>query len=162
MSQENVDAVRSALAPLARGDFTLWSQAPDDFELVLAAEMPDAGTYRGEAARGWLEAWVESFERLTVETVEFIDAGDRVVARSLQRGWVRGSDTAVELPTWSVSTIRPGAAAEGVDPARLITRVELFLTRGEALKAAGLSESAMSQENVDLVRQALALRSSDG
>ena len=140
MSQENVDAVRSAYAPLARGDFSLWAQADDDFELVLAPEMPDAGTYRGEAARRWLKAWLESFERLTVETVEYIDAGDRVVTRSIHRGWTHGSDTPVELPTWGVATIRPGAAAPAVDPARLLTRVELFLTRSEALKAAGLRE----------------------
>src|SRR5215203_1959857 len=77
MSQEHVDALRSLYKQLARGDFSAYSELPDDFELVLAPEMPDAGSYRGDAARRWLRAWVESFDRLTVEAVEFIDAGDR-------------------------------------------------------------------------------------
>src|SRR5215207_7435750 len=77
MSQEHVDALRSAYKQFARGDFSAYSELPDDFELVLAPEMPDAGSYRGDAARRWLSSWVGSFDRLTVEAVEFIDAGDR-------------------------------------------------------------------------------------
>jgi len=77
MSHEHVDAPRSAYSRTARGDFSAYSELPDDFELVLAPEMPDAGSYRGDAARRWLSSWVQSFDRLTVEAVEFIDAGDR-------------------------------------------------------------------------------------
>jgi len=63
--------------------------------------MPDAGSYRGDAARRWLRSWVESFDWLTVEAVEFIDAGDQdvgdqVMIDLLQRGWLAGSDDAVE------------------------------------------------------------------
>jgi len=135
MSQEHVDALRSLYKQLARGDFSAYSELPDDFELVLAPEMPDAGSYRGDAARRWLRSWVESFDRLTVEAVEFIDAGDRdacdqVMIELLQRGWLAGSDDAVELSTWVVSTARDGAAV----------RSELFLSRAEALEAVGRRE----------------------
>ena len=34
----------------ASGDFSAYSQLPDDFELVLAPEILDAGSYRGDAA----------------------------------------------------------------------------------------------------------------
>jgi len=135
MSREHVDALRAAYEQFAHGDFSAYSELPDDFELVLAPEMPDAGSYRGAAARRWLTSWVESFDRLTIEAVEFIDAGDqdagdRVMIELLQRGRLAGSDAAVELSTWAVSTAREGAAM----------RSELFLTRAEALEAAGLTK----------------------
>ena len=135
MSQEHIDALRSVHKQFARGDFSAYSELPDDFELVLAAEMPDAGSYRGDAARRWLRSWAESFDRLTIEAVEFIDAGDRdagdqVTVELLQRGWLAGSDDAVELSTWAVFTARDGA----------LVRSELFLSRAEALTAVGLSE----------------------
>ena len=130
MSQEVIDALRSAYEQFARGDFSTYADLPDDFELVIAPEMPDAGSYRGKAARDWMNAWVESFERLTLEAIEFIDAGDQVVIEFLQRGWPTETGNPVELRSWAVSTVRDGVLA----------RTELFLTRSEALKAAGLKE----------------------
>ena len=130
MSQENVDAVRVAYEQFGQGDFSAYAGLPDDFELVIAPEMPDAGSYRGAAARRWLTAWVESFEQLTQEAVEFIDAGDKVAIEFIQRGRPRGSDGAVELRSWAVIAIQAGRVA----------RIELFLSRAEALEAAGLQE----------------------
>ena len=92
--------------------------------------MPDAGSYRGAEARRWLKAWVDSFDGLTQEAVEFIDGGDQVAIEFIQRGRSRGSDSAVELRSWAVMTIRDGSLA----------RTELFLSKSEALKAAGLEE----------------------
>jgi ketosteroid isomerase-like protein len=59
-----VSMLRVAFDQFERGDFEAFKALPDDFELTLAAAMPDAGTYRGEAARAWLAAWVNSFERM--------------------------------------------------------------------------------------------------
>ena len=72
--------------------------------------MPTRHT-RGAAARKWATAWVNSFDRLTQEPIEFIDAGDdQVLVEFIQRGWTAGSDVPVELRTWSVSTaLRDGA-----------------------------------------------------
>src|SRR5690348_4558587 len=98
MSEEAMEVVRAAFEPFARGDFSAVAELPDEFVLVLAPEMPDAGTYRGEEARRWIVAWVESFERLTQELVKLIDAGDdQVLAEFIQRGWTAGSDIPVEL-----------------------------------------------------------------
>jgi ketosteroid isomerase-like protein len=131
MSKEAMDAVRGAFEPFARGDFSAVADLPDEFELVLAPEMPDAGTYRGDEARRWIAAWVDSFERLTQELVNLVDVGDdRVLAEFIQRGWTAGSDLPVELPTWSLSTLREGT----------FVRNELFMNRAAALEAAGLSE----------------------
>jgi ketosteroid isomerase-like protein len=51
MSQENVEAVRAAYEELARGYFSRIANFSDDYEFVTSPEMPDAGSYRGEAAR---------------------------------------------------------------------------------------------------------------
>lgn len=130
MSQEDMEAARGVFEQWGRGDFGVIDALPDDFELVTAREMPDAGTYRGETARGWLRAWVDSFDSLTMELVDLTDAGDRVLAEFVQHGVPRGGSTAVDVRTWSVTTRRDGA----------ITRSELFLSRDDALEAAGLTE----------------------
>ena len=130
MSQENVEAVRAAYERYGRGDFSTWADLPDDFEFVTSPEMPDAGTYRGEAARRWMRAWVESFEGLTIEATEIIDADDRVVVAISQRGRPRGSQTLVEGHWWVVMTFHGGEVA----------RVEAFPERATALEAAGLQE----------------------
>ena len=56
MSEENVEIVRAAFEQFSRGDFSAYANLLDEFELVLAPEMPDAGTYRGAAARQWATA----------------------------------------------------------------------------------------------------------
>jgi ketosteroid isomerase-like protein len=130
MSQENAEAVREAFERFAHGDFSGFVELPDDVELVTSREMPDAGTYRGEVAREWLKAWVDSFDSLTLEPIEILDAGDRVLVEFIQRGNPRGGNAPVELRTWSVTTRREGT----------FRRFELFQDRGEAFAAAGLSE----------------------
>ncbi len=130
MSQENMEIVRTAFEQFACGDFSAWADFPDDFEFVTSPELPDAGTYRGEAALRWLTAWVESFEELTVEATEISDAGDKVVVAILQRGRPRESETVVEGRWWQVVTLRGGEVA----------RIESFPERAQALEAAGLSE----------------------
>lgn len=130
MSQENVEAIREAFERFASGDFSGLAELPDHPEIVTSREMPDAGTYRGEAAREWLRAWIDSFESLTLEPVEILDAGDRVLVEFIQRGQPRGGDTPVELRTWSVTTHREG----------IVARFELFQNRAQALEAAGLSD----------------------
>jgi ketosteroid isomerase-like protein len=131
VSQEAIDLSRASFERFAHGDFAELADLPDEFKLVLAPEMPDAGTYRGAAARDWMTAWVNSFDRLTQEPVEFIDAGDdQVLVEFVQRGWMAGSDVPVETRTWSLSTVKDGD----------FTRVELFQNRSDALEAARLTE----------------------
>jgi ketosteroid isomerase-like protein len=131
MSQENVEIVQALYEQFARGDFSAFANLNEDFVLVASPELPDAGTYRGEAATRWMTAWVESFEGHTIEATEIIDADDdKVFAAILNRGRPRGSQTVVEGRWWVVHTLRGG------DPAR----VEVFPERAQALEAAGLSE----------------------
>jgi ketosteroid isomerase-like protein len=131
MSEEALEVARAGFDQFAAGDFSAFASLTDEFELVLAPEMPDAGSYKGAGARRWLAAWVDSFDRLTLEPVKFIDVGrDRVLIEFVQRGWAAGSDVPVELPSWSLATVRNGN----------LVRSQLFMNRSEALEAAGLSE----------------------
>jgi ketosteroid isomerase-like protein len=77
-----------------------------------------------------MRAWVDSFEELTMEATEMIDAGKKVVVGLHQRGKPRGSTTVVEGRWWQVVTLREG----------LIVRSETYPVRGQALEAAGLPE----------------------
>jgi ketosteroid isomerase-like protein len=109
----------------------VFAEVSEDFVFVASSELPDAGTYRGQAASQWTSAWVESFEGHTIEATEIIDAAeDKVFVGLLQRGRPRGSDTAVEGQWWSVITLLDGE----------LVRVEVFPNRSQALEAAGLSE----------------------
>ena len=130
MSEENVEAVRSALKRYADGDFSPIGLLGDDIELVSSPDVPDAGTYRGEEARRWLRAWVVSFEGMTIEAGEILDAGDKVFLEITVRGSPPGGGASVEGRWWLVSTFR----------GREIVRVEAFREVAQALEAAGLSE----------------------
>ena len=130
MSEENVDALRAAFGMYARGDFSPIGMLGDEFELVISPEAPDAGTYRGEEARRWLRAWVASFEGMTIEATEILDAGDKVFLGMTQRGRPPGSAVSVEGRWWQVSSFR----------GREIVRVEMFPDRAQALEAAGLRD----------------------
>ena len=130
MSEENVEAVRSALKRYADGDFSPIGLLGDDIELVSSPDVPDAGTYRGEEARRWLRAWLASHDGMTIETGEILDAGDKVFLEMTVLGRPPGGGASVEGRWWLVSTFR----------GREIVRVKAFREVAQALKAAGLSE----------------------
>jgi ketosteroid isomerase-like protein len=130
MSEENVEVMRAVLDQYADGDFSAIEALGDDFEFVSGAEVPEAGTYRGEEARRWLRGWVATFEGMTIEATEIFDAGDKVFLGTTARGRPAGSAASVEERWWMVSTFRR----------REVVRVEMFPERAQALEAAGLSE----------------------
>ena len=126
MDPQVVEALRLSFEAFARGDFSPFDALPDDFELVIAPQMPDAGSRRGEDAKRWFEAWFASFDGLTFSATEFREVGDRLLVEFLQSGAPRGSTAAVELRSWAVISF--GDAT--------ITKIELFVSRGEADAAA--------------------------
>jgi ketosteroid isomerase-like protein len=135
MSQENVEVVRKAVEAFNRRDV----------EGVVATATPDvewedsmfwseaARTYRGrEGLREWMLRVVELWESLHVELEEVTEApNDRVFYGLYLTG--RGKGSGVEPPGesfWSVVWFADGK----------VTRRKVFLTRDEALEAAGLEE----------------------
>jgi ketosteroid isomerase-like protein len=137
MSQENVKLVREVIEASQRGEMERVFDAYDpDIEWRISAlptRAPDSEpVYRGhEGVRAFWRAWAEAFETPSFDYEEFIDAGDTVVSILSQR--VRGRTSGIEQEWKSYGqnwTIRE----------RKVVRVEFFLTRAEALEAAGLSE----------------------
>jgi ketosteroid isomerase-like protein len=141
MSQENVEVVRQLTAATRKDDLVeAWTAAVEvldpqiEMDTTRLAAPGLAGVYRGleEVAlfwRGWAEAW-GSLGQFT--DPEVIDAGDQVFTWFTQhelRG--KGSGIEVGMPDYGwVFTTRDGK----------VERATLYLDKGEALEAAGLSE----------------------
>jgi ketosteroid isomerase-like protein len=131
MAEENVEIVRRMYRAFLGGDFKE-SLAVFDPEVEFDVSIrPEGRVYRGHA--GLVEAirtWNGTWEDLTAEIDEIIDAGDHVVLTDQQTGRGKGSGVPLDQQTFWVYTLRD----------RKIVHVKWFRTRQEALKAAGLSE----------------------
>ena len=133
MSQENVDLVRRALEAFPRGDveeMLSYMDAEGEFHSAIVGGA-EGNVYRGhEGFRRWYADSFGSFESLQNEWTEFRDLGDRVLA--FGRVKARGRESGVELdsPMGWVFTVRRGK----------LVKAEGFLSRAQALDAAGLSE----------------------
>jgi ketosteroid isomerase-like protein len=154
MSRENVEIVRRSIEALNGRDLTtasaLWrSDGEVDWS---RSRGPLKGVYRGrgEIENFQNEFWA-SFERVELEAHGFTQAGSEVVVPNTAH--LRGRD-GIEVTARStfVYTVENGQ----------ITRLRMFQERAEALEAAGLSEKAMSRENVERpLAQEPEVRSSD-
>jgi ketosteroid isomerase-like protein len=88
---------------------------------------------------------LQSFEEFRQMPERFIDCGDRVMV--FTRIEARGRSSGLDInEQWAhLLTLRDGK----------IVRLQQFRDRDEGLEAAGLSESAMSEENVEVVRKSI-------
>jgi ketosteroid isomerase-like protein len=132
MSQENVGAVRRVCAQWERGEWGASAEIFDrDVEVVYSTTaFPDARTYHGGrgalyAWRQWLEAW----EEFSIEFVDVIEAGQRVVTLNHLRGRGRGSGATVDAEVGVI-----------FDCDRGVIKRMVFCDRHEALEAAGVSD----------------------
>ncbi|MGI8462096.1 MAG: nuclear transport factor 2 family protein [Solirubrobacterales bacterium] len=147
MSEENVEMLRNSYAAFNRGD---WEAALDNADPKIEWRLHgQLGIDAPQAIRGreTLKAfWADFFDiwdDYKIEPLDFNEATDgRVLAtvRFTARG--QGSSIPIELTYFWVHVVRSGA----------IVSVDLYTERVEALEAAGLSERAMSEENVEAVR----------
>jgi ketosteroid isomerase-like protein len=133
MSQENVELARRAYEAFNRGDLEgMVADLAPTFEYVTTGAVPDAhGVYRGP--EGWLEfvGWQRNeFQGARAEVHDLIEAGDQVLASVTLRGRGKQSGAEVSWEIWHLWTVRDGKVVHG----------QGFMTRNEALEAAGLSE----------------------
>ena len=134
MSQQNVQIVIDGVAAYNRRDLDALSEHWTDDIDHRAAEgaIDDRGPIHGkDAMRAYMQDWLDTFDPLTVEPLEVIDAGENQVVAVLRfagRAKLSGVDT--DLTYAVVYTIRDGKIARGRE----------YWTRDEALAAAGLSE----------------------
>ena len=134
MSQENVEIVREAAAAFNRGDLDAWLEyvADDIDHRAVEGALDDQGPIQGkDAVRAYLDDWVGTFDDFKSEPVELIEAGeDKVIAVTRISGLAKLSGVEIDLTYAALYTIRDGKIVRGRE----------YWTRGEALKAAGLSE----------------------
>jgi ketosteroid isomerase-like protein len=142
MSQENVAIVRRAYEVVNEtyrtGEFTAWNELLEQVvapEIVLkpSGRFPQTDEWRGrDALRQFVVDQMEAFEAGTmwVETREYIDAGDRVIAPSRFGGRARHTGIEVDFEVTHSWKMRDGR----------VVRLEMFATKEEALEAAGLRD----------------------
>jgi ketosteroid isomerase-like protein len=136
MSQENVEIIRGMYAAwLAQDIRAVYETFDEDIELNPDPEASWVGigqTYRGlEGIKSYMAAVYDAFEDYRPEVEELMDLGDQVLTLAIEHGTGRGSGAEVEASrTAHVWTLRDGKAVQ----------LDLYLERGEALKAVGLSE----------------------
>jgi ketosteroid isomerase-like protein len=127
MSEENVDVVRKLFAVLDRQD---WRAALAFFDPEVEWS-PTEGTYRGlEGLASSVAEWLEPWEEHHIEAEEFTEAGNQVLAVVHLTGRGAGSGMEIDQRFFQVYAVSNG---------KIIRMVE-FVTRDEALEAAGLRE----------------------
>jgi ketosteroid isomerase-like protein len=136
MSQENVEIVRRVYDAAARRDSaTVLALYDPEVELDntrLQIVGGAGGVYHGhEGLRSFFREWHEAWENIEYDFDELIDAGDeRVISVVTRHARGRASGAEVERAVALVWTLREGK----------VVRVVWFLTREDALEAAGLQE----------------------
>jgi ketosteroid isomerase-like protein len=135
VASANTTVVDRAYEAWNRGDWTaVFDLFDPQIEVHPPALWPEAGRITGrENVRRAFEAALEASDRLPVlEVGERIDAGDRVLAHVLRTtGRGRGSGIALEVSFSQVFTITDG----------LISQIDFYLDRGDALAAVGTPAS---------------------
>jgi ketosteroid isomerase-like protein len=130
MSQENVDSSRQLWNRFLAGDMPgVLASLDAAIEVHDVPGLPDASVYYGQ--QGYLdqiEKFRAAFTEMTYEPLEFIDFGDKVVgvirATGVSKlGGIEGEATYAQVETW-----RDGK----------IVRIEYFMSKDEALEAAGI------------------------
>ena len=131
MSRDNVEKARDFIAAYNRRDFDAAVEFFDpEVEWVLPERQASDSCQGPDEVRRFWEGLDETFEELTLEPQEFIDAGDHVATRLRHRG--RGKRSGVEIDEemyHQVATFRDG----------WMVRIEYFGEWSEALAAAGLA-----------------------
>jgi ketosteroid isomerase-like protein len=125
MSREDVEVVRRLFAALDSQD---WEGALGAFDPEVQWS-PTEGTFRGlEGVVSSLAEWLEPWEEHHIEAEEFTAAGDQVLAVIHLTGRVAGSGMEIDQRFFQVYAVRDG---------RIVRMLE-FVTRAEALQAAGI------------------------
>jgi ketosteroid isomerase-like protein len=131
MSQENVELVREGFAAWERGDIEAIIEFSDpEIEIIQPSEVPDSKSYRGHAGvREAFEDWPKQWEEFRAELLDVIDVSETQTI-SLTRHHLRARGIDMDQEVAYLYTFRDG----------LVIRCEMYLTRAEALEAAGLRE----------------------
>jgi ketosteroid isomerase-like protein len=130
MSEENVDAMRTAMEAFNRRDGENFNALlTEDAEIVPVRAALEGTTYRGAGAGTEYCAAVErSWDDLGWEIEELRDGGDWVLAVGRIRGQGRDSGAAIDSRAGWVAHFRDG----------LIVKFQTYADRDDALEAVGM------------------------
>lgn len=137
MSQENVEIARQIYDAAAEGKLASSLQFFDP-EVTYNRPRPEDGaapdmTLEAQGIEAFVRAsyeWVQTFERLTVDATQFIDAGDAVVIFTRHKGNAKVSGVPIQLDIIDVLRFRDG----------LVVHMTQCFDKAEALRVAGLRE----------------------
>jgi ketosteroid isomerase-like protein len=129
MSQENVETVRRLNEVFNERSFVENADLldPDMVWDVSHMPLPDAATFSGRPGLvEFLDAWTESFASEHVDAEEILDLGDQVLVVIRHSGQGKASGIEIDQRFAMLWTVLDGRA----------TRMEMYVTREEALEAA--------------------------
>jgi ketosteroid isomerase-like protein len=133
MSQENVDVMRRMLDAFNRGDVAaVTATFEENCELHEPPETPDTPTagFRGhDGIREWMTN-LREVAGVQFEPTSSAASGAVIFSEWIARGVGHGSGVPIEWTSFVVLHVRVGK----------IVRAQAFLSRDQALEAAGLSE----------------------
>jgi ketosteroid isomerase-like protein len=128
MSQENLEVVRELFAAFDSQD---WAVALGFFDPAVEWSAAGLGTHRGpEGVVSSLAEWFEPWKEHEVEAEEFAEAGDQVLVVVRLTGRGASSNMEIDQRFFQLYSVGNGK----------ITRMVEFVTREQALDAAGLRE----------------------
>jgi ketosteroid isomerase-like protein len=129
MSRENVELVRRTLYEFMETGEPVWDAMSKDIESY-DHDVPESGDYRGfDGFVRFLENWGEAWAEWSMDPQEFLDAGNKVVV------FIRMKATGHS----GVTLERDDAIVYTVD-GDLLTRIDYYNNRREALESVGLAE----------------------
>jgi ketosteroid isomerase-like protein len=142
MSQESIEVVRGMYADfseLAEGDGDVAAHVTGHFDHDCEYQpIEETGTIRGhDGLVRWYERWLEAWVCSKDQVDEVIDAGDMVVTAITVHGRGRESGLSISQRLFQVLEVRGDK----------ILRVREYLSRDQALEAAGLSNQAPGARN---------------
>jgi ketosteroid isomerase-like protein len=132
---ENVEIVLAAYARFNAGDRSaddlgIWDEGG---EFHPAPEDPEFSVHRGiDAIRNHYASWVDAYRDLTLDPIEARGHGDTVFLWLHCSGRGRGSEIPLSMRLAHVITMRDGR----------MMRLLVYLSKSEAMRAAGLPECA--------------------
>jgi ketosteroid isomerase-like protein len=133
MSQENVEIVRRLNDVFNERSFVENADllAPDMVWDMSGVGLPDAASVTGHfGVLNFLNTLTESFASEHIDAEDIVDSGDQVLVMVRLSGRGRASGIDIDQRFAMVWTLRDGRAI----------RMDMYLTRDEALKAVGLEE----------------------
>ena len=137
MSQKNVEIVKRTYDGIndayKTGDYLqpIEEVCHPDVVLRTSGMFPESGEYHGYAGlREFTSSQAEAFEQMSVQPAEFVDAGDQILVPVRFGGKARHAGIETTFSVTHVWPIHDGK----------VSRLDMYRSRADALKAAGLKE----------------------